>query len=479
MAFLPARPAMSARSIVLLGLMMIFALASFAQQWPVSWMVIPSTITCPTSPCVFNFNLPGYSNGSANDVQVSITTVSGGSFKVAEQPETFALSGLPVGPYTWGTSANVIGFGDLSPTQRAVYTITFTFKGPPPDPRKLLLAIVGLAGGPLGTTVEVSQPGVAQPTNPPTLLQYTFTPPYIPITSSPTLINTTSNAPCSSSTTITGQCVSSGWTSTTGTDPLNTGWALFQATGPINAPPPLFFGAPSYPALSVTVNHEPGDGIGFTLGYATVPDACCPPFDKDIMLQQLVLSQLGGVTGPITYSFTNSAPYNTQLQAYLDYLHSLNSTITNLSVGWNVYDLGTALPPGTGPLPFPGLGAVSGSPAYTQWGCTTGSPGCNGGGGNLTFSTNPMTNGVYPIISNLQPNEWYGFSISITLNDEIQFWMDSCNSFTATFAVIADPASLVSVGNQNLIAVEVREPGAKTGHVVMLPLHTSGEGPRN
>ncbi len=448
---------MSARSIVMLGLMMIFPLASFAQSWPVSWMAIPSAIT----PSGFMTNLPGYSTGTSKDVLVTFSSTITSSIVLQPFTNSFVPSGFPVGPYAWGASATNINIYNGSLTgATANYTITFTFKGtgPPPDPRKLLLAIVGLESG---TNVNVSQPGVAQSTSPPTLLQYTFNP--IPIggsTSSPTLINTTSDTPCSLSTSITGQCVSSGYTAAGGTDPRNTGWALFQATGPINV-------VGGHPTLSVNVSQLQGDGIGFTLGYATVPDACCPPFDKNIMLQQLVLTQPGGVTGPITYSFTNSAPYKTQMQDYLNYLHSVNSAITSLSVEWNVSDLGPS-GPGTSPAP---TGPPVPPPALTTWGA--------GGTGKLTYPTGPEPSGGYPIITGLQPNEWYGFTMTIYLNDSIQFWMESCSSFTATFTVYADPASLVRVGDQNLIAVEIREPGTKSGRVVMLPLNVSGEGPRN
>jgi hypothetical protein len=220
----------------------------------------------------------------------------------------------------------------------------------------------------------------------------------------------------------------------------------------------------------VSVSQQSGDGIGFTLGYTVMPDACCPPFDKTTMLEQLTLTQTGNVLGDITYGFLNSSPYNTQMQSYLDYLHSLNSAITYLSVGWYISDLGPGpgAPNTTGP-------AVPGSPAYTIWGA--------GGGGNLTFSTNKYVAGIgYPIIDLLQPNEWYGFGILITLPDGIQFWPATCSYFTATFLVYADPPEPdTSTGGRGprRIVVAVREPGATSGRVVTLPLVLPGQEPRN
>ena len=380
------------------------------------------------------------------------------------QSEMFSPHGA-AGPYTWGASA--ADFNILASSNGASYRVTFEFLNGAPDPRELLLVVAGLADG---TKVEVSQPGsLAGEYHFPSSQLHCGSIGTCPNGSSPTVLNLTSDTPCSSSTFIVRQCLTSGHTSGSGTDIQNTGWALFQATNAINVSRPT-----GLPTLTVTVNQADYDGIGFTLGYATVPNACCPPFDKNIMLEQLALTQTGNVLGTISYSFLNSSPYKNQIQAYLDYLHSLNPAITNISVQWSVFDLG---PAGPGTSPSPTGPPVPGSPAYTTWGCT----GCSsGGGGNLTYPEGPEPTGGYPIITGLQPNEWYGFSILISLNNSIQFWMESCSTFTATFDVYADPDQLARVRNPHRIAVEVREPGATSGRVVMLPLNLSGEeGPSN
>jgi hypothetical protein len=94
-----ARWSFAAKSIVLAGLMTIFASASFAQG-PVSYLtipaIVPSTGTSVTNTTPLATTLPGY-----GPVQVSWSPAT----NYSNQTEPFSPSGA-AGSYTWGTSAN-------------------------------------------------------------------------------------------------------------------------------------------------------------------------------------------------------------------------------------------------------------------------------------------------------------------------------------------------------------------------------------
>jgi hypothetical protein len=227
--------------------------------------------------------------------------------------------------------------------------------------------------------------------------------------------------------------------------------------------------------MSVAFHHLDGDGLGITLAYATanaVPDPCCPPWNPNIMLQQLQLSQAGNVLGNIVYSFLNSIPYKDQMQAYIDYLHSLNPSIKNIVLDWNAFDYG---PSGPGTSPSATGSFQVGTSVFTEWSCT----GCPssyppslllGGLGMLTngFAHVPVTI-PDPLSGPLPVNRWYRLTTFIYLNDGNTFWPDTCSVAAVDLTVYAGPAALVRGPDPNRITVEVREPGATTGRVLMLP----------
>ena len=264
MTFPSARAPFAARSIALFGLVMIFASASFAQGYPVSYMTIPPSVPSASTETLllpnttnsitnkFSFltTLPGYGPVQItwNPTACSPTT-SGTTIEWGNQSETFSPSGAagpnPLNPtYTWGTSANDLNFYNPN-SDKFCYSLTFTFLGAAPDPEQLLLVVSGLDNV---TTATVSQPGNL-------VGEWTFTPSNDPLygkTSSKTCLDGSSQTGCPSSGTV--------FYSEDNGDSRNTGWALFQATGPIDTMGGL-------PTLTLMVSQNSGDGIGFTLGY--------------------------------------------------------------------------------------------------------------------------------------------------------------------------------------------------------------------
>ena len=162
------------------------------------------------------FNLPGYGN-----VQVTEAT----------EPATFwdqiGAYNQSAGIYTWGTDTQRLNVLNTSQGNWN-YKVTFSFLNGAPDLSKLIVVPVGLARG---TTARIDQQGSL-------VGEYSFG----GITST-TLYNPGTQT----------------FSSQGNGDPFNTGWALFQlnqSDGPISS-------------LSLGVNQISGDGIGFTLGYAS------------------------------------------------------------------------------------------------------------------------------------------------------------------------------------------------------------------
>jgi hypothetical protein len=210
------------------------------------------------------------------------------------------------------------------------------------------------------------------------------------------------------------------------------------------------------------------DNVSLTPGL----DPCCPPWNPDIMLQQLQLTQAApNVLGNITYSFLNSPQYANMMQTYIDYLHSINSSIKNIILDWNIVDCGPS-----GVAPSPCSNVPVGPSVFTEWSCTkcpSSYPPSQllGGGGFLTNSFGKVPVVVPVVLSAPLPvNRWYQLSTFMYLNDGITFWPDKCSGAAVYLTVYEGPAALMRVPNPNRrIAVEVREPGATRGHVVMLP----------
>jgi hypothetical protein len=181
----------------------------------IQYLQVPSSGTL-TSGSIFN--LPNYGN-----VQVSI---AGETATFFDQLNAYNQS---AGPYTWGTDTQRLGILNLN-NSTVNYTLNFAFLSGTPNPADLIVNVTGLA---VGTTATMSQPGSLT-------TEYTFPASgFYP------------GGP-SSTTVLTGSTFSS----LGDADKLNTGWALGQASG-------------SFTNLALSVSQISGDGIGFTLGYAT------------------------------------------------------------------------------------------------------------------------------------------------------------------------------------------------------------------
>jgi hypothetical protein len=190
------------------------------------------------------FNLPGY--GPVNVILTPLPTdPKPASQMIYKSSNEAAAANQTVGNYNWSTNTDNIGvYNTTSDSSFIEYFATFQFKNGLPAQNALMLVIIGIADT---TTATASQP-----LNPPVELALTGTGGLI---TSPTVLDPTK------------LIISSGYSSSSRipTDQQNTGWALFQT---LSLSPVKIDAVTGFPTLSVGFRQKPGDGIGFTLGYA-------------------------------------------------------------------------------------------------------------------------------------------------------------------------------------------------------------------
>jgi hypothetical protein len=213
---------------------------------PLTYLVVPPSGSLPGAgndgPGVFT--LPGYGN-----VEVTMTNPTPGPLGATYFDQTNAYNQQTSNNlYSWGTDTQRFGIFNNDPTTER-YQFNFTFLSGAPNPADLYFAVVGLASG---TTATVSQAGnlVGEETFPAS----GFYP----------------GGP--SSNTLYGSAGPLTFSSQGNADQLNTGWALWQPGGPVN------IATTGLPTMSFDVSQIPGDGIGFTVAYTTVPEPCSLAF---------------------------------------------------------------------------------------------------------------------------------------------------------------------------------------------------------
>lgn len=179
-----------------------------------------STLTLPLT-----LNLPCYGRVQVATVPTPPTNAPGG---VTFFHQTAAESQSPQNnpAISWGSDTdrfNVVSSAHIN------YRVTFTFLDTPPPDGRLILVVAGLA---TQSTATVSTSPASLPGN--LLGEYTF-------------------APTTSTTKLVGATLSS----LNDFAPMNTGWALYSPNPP----------APVFTSLSVDIDQQSGDGVGFTLAY--------------------------------------------------------------------------------------------------------------------------------------------------------------------------------------------------------------------
>lgn len=100
---------------------------------------------------------------------------------------------------------------------------------------------------------------------------------------------------------------------------------------------------------------------------------CCAPWAGVDIIPALRPFFPGSAAGPYTLTFTPPASLNAQMSAYLLYLNSLNSGVTELTLTWQAADLGTGNSAATS-------GTTIGAPQTVTWSLNNGAVSMTGGG---------------------------------------------------------------------------------------------------
>jgi hypothetical protein len=193
---------------------------------------------------------------------------------------------------------------------------------------------------------------------------------------------------------------------------------------------------PLSPGVGTTTNWNPGEFILITFQFACSPtvDPCCPPWNSTKLQDMLVYQGTGGISAPYTLHFTPTAAFNAQMQAYINYLNTVNPAITAITINFKLRDGGT----GTTSVP-----AATIQPASLTW--------------NANSSTMPTSNffnaGLMAI------NRWYRVETTIGLNNNIQFFPQTCvNNYTdIRLQLVPKPPGGPDAGNLRMRLPDKRE----------------------
>ena len=124
---------------------------------------------------------------------------------------------------------------------------------------------------------------------------------------------------------------------------------------------------------------------------------CCAPWsEQDIpsALQPIFPTNAGS---PYTMQYLDPATLNTQMAAYLDYVHAMDPSITTITMQWTALNLGTGTTPNNS-------GAVTGGMKSVTWTWTPSGVTTSVSGGGF-WSGTPF-----------QVNSWYGFVTRLSHN---------------------------------------------------------------
>ena len=167
---------------------------------------------------------------------------------------------------------------------------------------------------------------------------------------------------------------------------------------------------------SGNLDWKPGEFVLVKLKFAcdTLPDPspidpCCPPWNKDLLKDLMFYHGQSSVSGPYTLKFQPTTAFNNQMQAYINYLHSLNPAMNAITIDWRLSDQG----PNT--IPNPPYGPQIGSTVWTTWNWNT------TGIGAPVF-TSPGFFAGFP----MQVGTWYMIHTGIYLENGQKFFADKC-----------------------------------------------------
>ena len=195
-------------------------------------------------------------------------------------------------------------------------------------------------------------------------------------------------------------------------------WSVTGGTGQVSANGgcvAVVWGSTSPKSITVTATNAAGCTSTTTLEVkdcaTTTPiDPCCPPWNKDLLKDMMFYQGSGSISAPYTLKFQPTTALKNQMQAYINYLHSVNPAINGITIDWRLHDQGTAN------TPAPPYGPQIGPTVFTTWNTTT--------GGNPIFSHPGFFN--LPTPYPMQVGTWYMVHTGIYLENGQKFFPDKC-----------------------------------------------------
>jgi hypothetical protein len=140
-----------------------------------------------------------------------------------------------------------------------------------------------------------------------------------------------------------------------------------------------------------------------------IVDPCCPPWNQDVLKDMLFYQGSGSISAPYTLKFQPTTVFLNQMQAYINYLYSINSALTGITIDWRLHDQGT------GTLPTPPYGPQVNPTAYATWTW------------NNTGIGNPVLNpGSFFSPASMQVGTWYMVHTGIYLENGQSFFPKKC-----------------------------------------------------
>lgn len=169
---------------------------------------------------------------------------------------------------------------------------------------------------------------------------------------------------------------------------------------------------PGSPSGGVAVPSYPIDLVaGAVIALPDVAaDPCCPPINKNVIPEQLtpIFQTNGGSGANYRLNFSATPQFNSQMQGYLNYVHTMKPAINALISTWRIYDKGAST--SNNPPTSNGLGSMVGQ-FFTNF-----------------RTTQPPQHGNMAAGYPMQPNHWYRVQVGTYFNNNQRFFPKKCES---------------------------------------------------
>lgn len=188
-------------------------------------------------------------------------------------------------------------------------------------------------------------------------------------------------------------------------------------------------------SLAINMNNQLNFDNAFARFVETCapPDPCCPPWNSALLESMLFYQGTGSIAAPYRLKFQAHQTFKDQIQAYIDYLHSLNPLITTINIAFRLHDAGT------------GQNPVSTNPAleaddFIWW---------IEGQGGMQFGRDDFFSTLMKI------NRWYRVQSGIYLNDGLTFFPFSCAENDVYVRIQVQRSALKGVFRRSVLQIRM------------------------